>query len=227
MDVQPLTSEQPARTRTHRLVGMAVAALTVVAGLAVVIVAREHNEPFGFERAWMNTLVEHRSSFWTVVMLFLDGVGGGWITVLLGGAAAGVLVVWRRPWAAVYLASSLVACTALVHLVKLVVARPRPTHILVVTDSASYPSGHSATAAVIAVALGLLFHRTWVWVAGGIYTVAMMFSRTYLGAHWISDTVAGALLGAAVAAIVFAVLATRLDAERARARPALGPAAVQ
>ncbi|MBL0887593.1 phosphatase PAP2 family protein [Myceligenerans sp. I2] len=169
---------------------------------------------------WMNTLVEHRSSFLTVVMLSLDGLGGGWITVLLGGAAAGVFVVWRRPWAATCLVLSLVACSALVYLVKVVVARPRPIDILVVTDFGSYPSGHSATAAVIAATLGFLFQRTWVWVVGGIYTVAMMFSRTYLGAHWISDTVAGVLLGIAVAAILFAVFARRLDAERTRARPA-------
>ncbi|WP_244666791.1 phosphatase PAP2 family protein [Myceligenerans indicum] len=220
MDVHTPTPERPARTGKQPLIGTAVTALTAVVGLAIVIVTREHNGPFGFERMWMNTLVEHRSSFLTVVMLSLDGLGGGWITVLLGGAAAGVFVVWRRPWAATCLVLSLVACSALVYLVKVVVARPRPIDILVVTDFGSYPSGHSATAAVIAATLGFLFQRTWVWVVGGIYTVAMMFSRTYLGAHWISDTVAGVLLGIAVAAILFAVFARRLDAERTRARPA-------
>jgi undecaprenyl-diphosphatase len=47
----------------------------------------------------------------------------------------------------------------------------------------------------------------------------MAVSRTYLGAHWISDTIGGLLLGAGVAVIVWTPLAYRLAAEATRPHP--------
>jgi membrane-associated phospholipid phosphatase len=70
-----------------------------------------------------------------------------------------------------------------------------------------------ANAATMAVALAILMQRTWVWAAGVVYVVAMMLSRTYLGAHWLSDTVGGLLVGAAVAVLLWAPLALRLQRE--------------
>ena len=87
------------------------------------------------------------------------------------------------------------------------------------SDIGSFPSGHVANAATLAVALALILGRTWVWYVGAIYTVAMALSRTYLGAHWLSDTIGGALLGAGIAIIVWAPLASRLNRER-KPRPA-------
>jgi membrane-associated phospholipid phosphatase len=60
----------------------------------------------------------------------------------------------------------------------------------------------------------ILIPRWWVAVAGAAYVVLMALSRTYLGAHWITDTVGGALLGAAVACAAYAIFAGRLHSER-------------
>ena len=102
------------------------------------------------------------------------------------------------------------ASATVTRIIKVVVARPRPEDILVTPDFGSFPSGHSANAAVVATALGIIFLRTWVWVAGAAYTVLMMLSRTYLGAHWVSDTIGGMLVGAGMAVIVWAPFAERL-----------------
>jgi undecaprenyl-diphosphatase len=68
----------------------------------------------------------------------------------------------------------------------------------------------------MAVVLAIILRRTWVWVAGVVYVILMLLSRTYLGAHWLSDTVGGLLLGAGVAVIVWAPIANRLYRENER-----------
>jgi len=98
-------------------------------------------------------------------------------------------------------------------LLKEIVGRPRPEDMLVVSDFGSFPSGHSANAATLMVCLAIIVHRAWVWAAGAAYVVLMMVSRTYLGAHWVSDTIGGALVGIAVALIVWAPLARKLRVE--------------
>ena len=47
----------------------------------------------------------------------------------------------------------------------------------------------------------------------------MALSRTYLGAHWLSDTIGGLILGAGIAVIVWAPLAYRLARERTQPHP--------
>jgi membrane-associated phospholipid phosphatase len=70
----------------------------------------------------------------------------------------------------------------------------------------SFPSGHLARAAVVIASLTLVaFRSRWrtaLVVAGGLLLVALTVSRVYLGAHYPSDVLAGALVGMGVAAWV-------------------------
>jgi undecaprenyl-diphosphatase len=187
--------------------------------LSLVIVYRETNKPFGFEVEWMGELVEHRSGFWTTVALAFNYLGGGIAAVAIVPAAIILfLVLRRRRWAALYFAIAAITSVITVYLLKNLIGRPRPTDILVQADYGSFPSGHSANAALIATALAIIFWRAWVWGAGILYTVGMMLSRTYLGAHWVSDTIGGMLVGAGVAVIVWAPFAYRLYRENTRLR---------
>ena len=74
-------------------------------------------------------------------------------------------------------------------------------------DYASLPSGHSTTAFAVAVALGALFPRLRValWIYAGIIAV----SRVILTAHYPSDVIAGAVVGACGALLVRAWFASR------------------
>ena len=198
----------------------AAAALLLVVLLGAVIFYRQADKPFGFEVQWMGELVEARVPVFTALALAFNWIGGG-----IGGIVIVPLVIiaglllWRRPWAALYFVCATIASALVVLVMKSLVGRPRPTDILVTADVGSFPSGHSANAALIATTLGIIFWRTWVWIVGAAYTLLMMLSRTYLGAHWISDTVGGMLVGVGLAVIIWAPFAYVLYRERHKPHP--------
>lgn len=192
--------------------GLVSVALAV--GIGALIFVR-HNGPFLFDQAWMSEMVENRAAWLDIPALVLNFLGGGWfakIAVPVGTILG--LVLARKRWSALYYGAAVLLSVSVVQALKAVFDRPRPEDILVVSDVGSFPSGHVANAATIAVSLALIFSRAWVWYAGAIYTIVMALSRTYLGAHWLSDTIGGVLVGAGIAVIVWAPLASRLNRER-------------
>ena len=82
--------------------------------------------------------------------------------------------------------------------------RPRPSlvdpsvHPLVaVPHSAAMPSGHASTAFAAAVAVGLV-HPQLRWPLLALAALIAL-SRVWLGVHYLTDVIAGAALGAAIA----------------------------
>lgn len=195
----------------------AAAAVALAAALGLLVAFRFGNLPFGFDSEWMSEVLEERVVWFDVPARFMDWLGGGWFGVVIVPACLVILLCSAsRYWGALYYAIAAVLSVALVQFLKAVLGRPRPEEILVLTDSGSFPSGHVANAATMAVVLAIIVGRWWVWFAGVAYIALMALSRTYLGAHWISDTIGGALIGAGIAVIVWAPLAHRLDRERRR-----------
>jgi diacylglycerol kinase family enzyme/membrane-associated phospholipid phosphatase len=94
-------------------------------------------------------------------------------------------------------------------LIKVVIARGRPTeHLDVMTAwGYSYPSGHMVGVVASCIAVGATFRVTrrsprarLIWTLGATALIlAVAFDRWFLGAHHIADIVGGALLGAFVA----------------------------
>ena len=134
-------------------------------------------------------------------------IGSAWVMVPIE-IAIGFLLLLRRRWhALVFWAVSVGLVYALVLITKVLYDRPRPPDSLVATTGASFPSGHSATAAVVAIGLVILFapiaRNRWHWyLAAASWPILMAASRVYLRAHWFTDVVAGVTLGAAVALVV-------------------------
>lgn len=139
-------------------------------------------------------------------------LGGVWCTWVIRGLVAAVLVR-RRHW--VHLTAFVLAVMTsevLIGVLKSAFDRERPLGSLVATSGASFPSGHAIAAAVTAVGLVIVLvpagHKRWRWeMHAALYASLMALSRTYLGAHWLSDVVAGGLLGSAIAIGWPAVLA--------------------
>jgi membrane-associated phospholipid phosphatase len=192
-----------------------IVAVVLAAALGLLIAHRAGGLPFAFDTGWMEEVLEGRSIWIDVPARLMDWLGGGWFGVILVPLGiVVVLCVMRRFWGAAYYAIAAVLSAGLVQLLKGVFDRPRPEELIVATDAGSFPSGHVANAATMAVVVAIIANRWWVWFVGVAYVVLMALSRTYLGAHWVSDTVGGALIGAGVAVIVWAPLAYRLHRER-------------
>lgn len=103
-------------------------------------------------------------------------------------------------------------------------SRPAPRFALLAEDGYSFPSGHATGTAAIALLCAWMVSRwvitSWagrvvVWAVAVGVTGAVGFSRVYLGVHFVSDVLAGWLLGAAWAGAVIGV-ASWWDSTRSR-----------
>jgi membrane-associated phospholipid phosphatase len=190
-------------------------AILLAASLGALIVYRVDGRPLRIDAAWMDEIIEHRAPIWESLSLVMNAVGAGIAGVLVIPTLILVsLLLLKRPWAAGYFLAATLVSSGLVQLLKNLFGRARPLDMLVPSDFGSFPSGHVANAATMTVCLAILFPRVWVWVAGACYTVLMMVSRTYLGVHWLTDTIGGLLLGVGVAVLLWAPVAAKLDGER-------------
>jgi len=104
--------------------------------------------------------------------------------------------MWRR-WEAVEVVG-IVVLAAIVMAVKFSVRRSRPQGewggIYRNSDPHSFPSGHAARAFLIAVvATGLA--PTWLAITLWVWAPLVSLARVAMGVHYLSDVVAGAVLG--------------------------------
>ncbi len=118
---------------------------------------------------------------------------------------------WKRPADDIALLVIAAGSALLPLVVKLIVARPRPTiEPLGHLSSLSFPSEHTTQAAAIyltvAIMLSQALTRGWreaAIVLGVLIAIAVAWSRVYLGVHYPTDVAAGLLLGWSWALLVF------------------------
>ncbi len=197
----------------HRWAVAAAAAMYALVALLMIVMAvdsaRDAVQPI--DDWWHDRMVDVEWGPLTFVGEALDRFGGGVVVWPLRVAVLGWLA-YRTRWAAfTTFGVAVVGSDLAIGIIKGLYGRMRPLDSLVGTGGSAFPSGHAIAAAVTAVALVIVFvrpgtHRR-VWeVRAGAFAFVMAMSRTYLRAHWLTDVVAGSLLGAATALLTAAAV---------------------
>ncbi len=186
-------------------------AVSLVAGAWLVCPAGQCRVP-GLDLAGLGLAHQLRNTTLDGLMAIVTHFGSIWLLLPLAGAAAVRLWFRKQRMDSGFLLLALLGATALAHLAKLWVARPRPDLYamsfvppLPMPADLSFPSAHSMQAAALATALFLLLTRRRAeWRNPLTAALAMLLtalvvsvglSRIYLQVHFPSDVLAGLLAG--------------------------------
>jgi membrane-associated phospholipid phosphatase len=207
------SAKRPARPSDESFLAHPGHALWAAGGmlaLVVLLAILVPEGPLSVDRSWAEAMHHLETPLLTDLALAFNWLGRG-LGRAFGLALVGLLLLRRRRWlalAAFAVAESLAPLLSV--LLKALINRPRPPDGLVHVVGPSFPSGHATYAGATCVAVVLLFttpvtrRRLW-WALASLGVVGMAWSRTYLQVHWLTDVVAGALLGSGISLLVFAV----------------------
>jgi undecaprenyl-diphosphatase len=205
--------------------GLALTAMIVIAGVGFVVVGGllallKTGSTLARVDEWLARWGADRASDAAADALkFITQFGATEYVAIVAVGVGGWEVVRGKGWSALaYLASVLGGVTILLNVVKILVDRERPAiRPLANFAAASFPSGHSATAAAAFAAFAVVIgrhrsRRVKAAVAGiaALVAFAVAGSRIFLGVHWLSDVLSGVAMGWAWFAICTVAFGGRL-----------------
>jgi membrane-associated phospholipid phosphatase len=198
------------RRDTSRATGLLLSVALAASAFAAIVVGlllqmvQSHE---GFARWDMSAArwgAEHTTGSVATVVKGITQIGGT-VVVIIVAVVVGI-IEYRRLHsraAPIFIATVVISELIVNNAIKLIVRRDRPNIARLVHASGySFPSGHTAAAAATYAAVALLLGRrrsrrvrgALAGIAGGL-TIAVASSRVLLGAHWLTDVIAGAAVG--------------------------------
>lgn len=111
-----------------------------------------------------------------------------------------------------YIIISLLLSGTIIYLTKRIINRERPYQnidgiksIKIGVDKYSFPSGHSSAAFTIGTIFSLFASNYLISIFFIILSTLVAFSRIYLGVHYLTDTIAGSIIGALSSLVVYKI----------------------
>lgn len=189
----------------------------LIAGFWAAGIAVRHSAALGqIDRHVLADLVRQRSAPVTSALRLVTLLGS-WVAIVAALAAVIGLAIARRLTVSEVVFALLVGTGAViaVQVIKNLVRRPRPPARIDLAHAQgfAFPSGHSASAFFVFLTLAVLvtrisrrrLTRIAAWTCAVLIGIAVAWSRAYLGAHWVSDVIAGALISGCWLGIVAAI----------------------
>lgn len=134
------------------------------------------------------------------------------MAIPVGLLAAGIIDDNRNmKLKAAYMLESIFVAGGITFILKYSINRPRPfvTYPYIIQKSSggspSFPSGHTSFAFSMATSVSIAYPRWYVIAPSALFASAVGYSRMYLGVHYPSDVIAGALLGSGSAYLTYKV----------------------
>ncbi|MFP5371035.1 MAG: phosphatase PAP2 family protein [Actinomycetes bacterium] len=185
---------------------IALVAITLtIAGLGILLAMIYSGT--GVARAdlpWARWAAERSTPTQTRILRLVSTLGGTAVVVAVAAAVAG-FELWRRRRLAVlgFVGLTVGGQFAASNIIKWIVDRARPDLLQLSGHSgASFPSGHATAAAASFACFALLLgHRrgrpikTLLATTAGAVTGAVAATRVLLGVHWVTDVLAGLVVG--------------------------------